>query len=311
MAARIALGEHAHHGVEALAREIRVGCRAADAFEEVVLTPFRAGRLGHDMLREHVERRMRHDECIELAAPRAVDERRALDQIVARIRKEPALGRCAHLVPRAAHALQECGDAARRAELADELYIADVDAELERGGGNEHAQGAALQACFGIEPMLLGHAAVMGGDGVLAQALAQVPCRPLGHAAGVDEDERRGMRGRQFGQPVVHPVPHFVGHDGFERNGRQFERQVACALVADVDDRALRMFARANEETGNGFDRFLRGRQADARQPSLAKRIEPLERQREMAAALRRGDRVDLVDDDRARGGQHAAPRVR
>ena len=42
---------------------------------------------------------------------------------------------------------------------------------------------------------------------------------------------------------------------------------------------------------------LLRGRQADARQLAAGERLEPLERQRQVHAALAAGHRVDLIDD--------------
>ena len=106
---------------------------------------------------------------VELAAPHAVEQRRAFDQLVARQREQPALGRAADRVAGAADALQEARDRARRAELADEVDVADVDAELERGGGDQRLQLAALQPLLGVEALLLGEAAVMRGDIGLAE----------------------------------------------------------------------------------------------------------------------------------------------
>ena len=91
-------------------------------------------------------------EAVELAAPHAVDKRGALDEIVARERKQPALGRAADRVAGTADALQEGRDRARRADLADEIDVADVDAELERGGRHQRLEFAALQPLFGGEP---------------------------------------------------------------------------------------------------------------------------------------------------------------
>ena len=44
--------------------------------------------------------------------------------------------------------LQERCDASRRTDLADELHRPDVDAELERGGGDESPQFAGPQPGF-------------------------------------------------------------------------------------------------------------------------------------------------------------------
>ena len=122
-------------------------------------------------------------QTIELAAAHAVEQRRALDQLVARQRKQPALGRAADRVAGAADPLQEARDRARRAELADEIDVADVDAELERGGGDQRLQLAGLQPLLGIEPLLLGEAAVVRGDIRPRRAVRRAcasPARPSG-----------------------------------------------------------------------------------------------------------------------------------
>ena len=94
-------------------------------------------------------------------------QRGAFDEIVARQRKQPALGRAVDGMARAADPLQEAGDGAGRADLADEIDLADVDAEFERGGGDQRPELAGLQALLGVEPLLLAQAAVVGSHIVL------------------------------------------------------------------------------------------------------------------------------------------------
>ena len=55
-------------------------------------------------------------------------------------------------------------------------------------------QRAGLQPRFGVEPLLLRQAAVVRGDRLVAEPLAQVPRHPLRHAPRVDEHQRRAMR---------------------------------------------------------------------------------------------------------------------
>jgi hypothetical protein len=62
-----------------------------------------------------------------------------------------------------------------------------------------------------------------------------------------------------------------------------------------------------NQESSDLLDWFLRRRQADTRQAPAAQRFEAFERQRQMRAALVRRQRVDFVDDYRARARQHRA----
>ena len=76
--------------------------------------------------------------------------------------------------------------------------------------------------------------------------------------------------------------------------------------MAAVDDRGQRPVA--DEQPRDGLDRSLRRRQADAVRPRVAQRFEPLEREREVRAALVARDGVDLVDDHRVDRAQRGAP---
>ena len=82
--------------------------------------------------------------------------------------------------------------------------------------------------------------------------------------------------------------------------------------MSRIDDR--RLFSRpsfcrlADKEMSNRADRVLRRGEADAQQPVAAERAKAFERQGEVGAALVRRDRVDFVDDHRARMRQHLAP---
>ena len=58
-------------------------------------------------------------------------------EFVARKREQPAFGSTVDRVTGAAHPLQEGSDRAWRPKLANEIDIADIDAELERGGRHQ------------------------------------------------------------------------------------------------------------------------------------------------------------------------------
>ncbi len=127
-----------------------------------------------NLLREHVERPLRDRQAVKLAATDAVDKGRALDEIVARERKQAPFGRAADRVTGTADALQKSRDRARRTDLTNEIDVADIDPELERGGRHQGLQFAALQPLFGGKPELLRHAAVMRGDGVFAETVGEL-----------------------------------------------------------------------------------------------------------------------------------------
>src|SRR4051794_39505769 len=151
-----ALGEHADDCLEILTRQVAVRPGAAETVEQRILAPVLGGDFGHDLLRQYIERPFRNSQSVEFAASDAVEQRRALDQIIARQREQPALRRAVDRMARTADALQKAGDGTRRADLADQVDIADVDPELKRCRRHQAAQRAILQALLGLEPLLLG-----------------------------------------------------------------------------------------------------------------------------------------------------------
>ncbi len=266
----VTLGEHAHDAHEVLADEFAIRPGAAQQRVKPLLVPLARRRLGDDLLGQHVQRTLGDDQAVQLAAAHAVEQCGAFDQLVARQRKQPPLGRAADAVAGAPNALQEGGDGARRSELADQIHLADVDAQLQRGGGHQRAQLAPFEALLGVKTFLLGQAAVMRRHVLLAQALGEMPGHALGQAPRVDEHQRGAVLAHQLGQAVVDQLPDLVGHHRFQRRDRHLQRQVARSAVAAVDDgavgglRAVR--AGADQEARHVLDGFLRGRQADALQ---------------------------------------------
>ena len=123
--------EHLEHRIEVLALKTPVRIGAPDELKQCLLVPFLCGDFRGDLLREHIERIAGDVQLVELAAAHRIEERRALHEIIARQRKDPALRGAAHRVAGAPDALQEGVDGARRAQLAHEVNIADVDAQLE------------------------------------------------------------------------------------------------------------------------------------------------------------------------------------
>ena len=113
------------------------------------------------------------------------------------------------------------GDRAGRAELADQVHVADIDAELERGGRDQGLQFAVLQPLLGREPLLLRHAAVMGGDRVLAEPLRQLAGDALRHASRIDEHQRGAVLFDEPRQAIVDLLPDVARHHRLERRIRE------------------------------------------------------------------------------------------
>jgi hypothetical protein len=122
---------HPHDGVELAARQRSIGPRALRQGKEIVLGVVLARGFGNDLLRQHVERGVVRHNRVQLAAPHRSQERRALDEIVPRYREKPSLGDAGHRMAGAPGALQERRNPVWRADLAHEIHVPDVDAELE------------------------------------------------------------------------------------------------------------------------------------------------------------------------------------
>ena len=142
---RDAFAEHLQHRVVIVARQVAIRIRPAAQLEERVLVPVVAGDGGDDLLGQDVQRRTRDLDAVEPALADRADQGQAFEQLVAAQREQPALRHQAQRVPGPADALQERGDRARRAELADQVDVADVDAQLQRRRGHDRLQAALLE----------------------------------------------------------------------------------------------------------------------------------------------------------------------
>ena len=229
-------GEHRHDLVEGLAIEVRKGRSLADEVVEGVLGPGLAGGLGHDLLGEDVKGGGQGIDAVEASGADGADEGGALQQLVAGGGEEAAMGAEAEGMAGAPDALEEGGDAAGRAHLADQVDGADVDAELEGGGGDEGAKVACLEALLDVQAAFLRDAAVVAGDRLLAEALGELLGGSLGEGAGVDEDEGGAVLTHKLGEPVVDVGELLPGGNGLKVAGGRLDVELDVALVTPVDD---------------------------------------------------------------------------
>ena len=207
---------------------------------------------------------------------------------------------------RTADPLERDRDGARRTELAREVHRPDVDPQFERGGGHDGPDLPFLKPALGLQADLPREAAVMGQHRVLRQPLAQHVGQPLRHPPGVDEDQGGLVFLDERGDPVPDVFHDLVGGDRPEFGVRNLHRQVHLPPVADPNHcRSLRR-PRAQKP------RHLRQRPHRRREPDALWRpagepVEAFEGERQVAAALVAGERVDLVHDDGVGGREQFA----
>src|SRR5260221_8835052 len=154
---------NADRRVELLAREIAVRPGTPARREEQVFVPGLGDAGRDDLLGEDVERLARLRRAIEDAAADAAHERRGLDELVERQGKDAALRDAIDTVTGAPDPLEQRGDRARRADLYDQIDVADVDPELERGRRHENLEIAGLETLLGLVTARRRKAAVVTG----------------------------------------------------------------------------------------------------------------------------------------------------
>ena len=228
---------------------------------------------------------------------------------------------------RPADALQPARDRLRRLHLDDEVDCAHVDAQLERRSGDEARDLPLLQELLHLDPLLPRERAVVGSGQLALRQLVQAQREALRQAAVVDEDDRRAVlldepqdlrvdrrpdrAGAELGARV-----HLLAVRGRRVRERDVGRQLAHVLHRhdDLEVELLRAPGvdeldrpAARDEAADLLQRPLRGREADALHRRLHEPVEPLHGEREVGAALRPGDGVHLVEDQRLDRPQHLA----
>ncbi len=310
-----ALGQQVGDVLEVRAGQVAERRRLPGQAEQLVLGPRLGGRLGHHLLRQDVQRLFRHDQGVQLAAAHAAQQRGAFHQLVPGGRVDPAGRRPGPGVVGPADPLQEGGEAARRADLADQLDRPDVDAELERGRGHQGPQVPGPQPGLDPLPAAPRQRPVVRGDvfpEFLAEPFAELVGDPLGHAPGVDEDQGGPVAG-DVGRDQVQDLRHLIrGGDRAEFVVGHLQGQVQPPAVPGVHDRAARRPVRVvavrsgpDQQPGHRLDRPLGGGQADPLDRLLRHVGQSFQGQGQVGASLVRRDRVDLVHDDGAHAAQH------
>ena len=146
----------------------------------------------------------------------------------------------------------------------------------------------------------------MRRDVLGADALGKVHRHALGEPAGVHEHECGAVFADELGQSVVQLLPHFRRHHRLERRRGDLDREVELPGVARVDNAGVGCrVSGARQESGDLLDRLLGRGQTDALERAARQMLQPLEREREVAAALVPRHGVDLVHDHRAHRAEH------
>ena len=188
-------GDKIDHRVEFRARERRIGRGELDFGEQRIAQKRLAAGAAENVLGQHVERADARARRVLRVFGDGVDRRATFENLEAVRRDEHALRRFLHAVIGAPDALQQPRGALRRADIDDEVDVAPVDAEVERGGAHDRAQPAGRHRRFDLAPLRHVERAVMQRDReVIVVDVPEILENSFGLAARIDEDQRGAVR---------------------------------------------------------------------------------------------------------------------
>ena len=152
------------------------------------------------------------------------------------------------------------------------------------------------------------HHAGLASRIVLGQSLPQLVRHPLGHLAGVDEDQGRPVRRRTWSAMRSSTSANWPcgATASSSASGSSMATSRSRRCPQSTHGRGRSVGVDAAQQAGHHLEGPLGGRQPDALEPAARRRDhagQPLEAQRQVRSPLVPGQRVHLVDDDRAHPG--------
>ncbi len=271
------LRQHAQHLREFLPGQVPVRVGQGHLPEQLVFLQFPAGSLRNQVLGQHVQVAPGYAQPVQFAAPRRIQQRRAFHQVVPAQGEQAPLRSRAQVMAGTPDPLQEHGDGPRRAKLADQVDIADINTQFQGCGRDQGLEFAPFESLFRIQTVLLCQAAVVRGNIFFTDPFRQGAGRPLGQAPGIDEDQRSPVLTDQVRQLSVQFLPHLPGHYGLQGGVGEFQRDIDLPGVPAIQDVAMFLTV-PDQEPGNLFYGPLCRGQADADRGALSQRIQPFQR---------------------------------
>ena len=150
----------------------------------------------------------------------------------------------------------------------------------------------------------------MRRHGVSTENRGEMMAHALGQSARVHKDQRRAMMAGEIGNALVNLVPHFIRRYGAKLAAGHLDAQIKRPALRDVDDIGQRLIG-SRQELRDELNWLLRGGKANSRGAGSGERVEPLERERQMRAALVVRHGVNLIDDHGLHRAQNLAALAR
>jgi hypothetical protein len=199
--------QHVQHAFVDASAQLRKRRRAPDGGEQLIGVPRVHRRHRDDLLRDDVQRVAWVAGRLDIAVVHRPCHGGAGDEVAAELRKDHALADGVDLMAAPADPLKPARDRRRRLDLHDEIDGAHIDAELERGRGDERAKRSALEQVLDLDALLARDRPVVRPDEGLARELVQRAGQALGQPPAVHEDQGRPVRANQFQQTGVDRRP--------------------------------------------------------------------------------------------------------
>ena len=125
------VGQHLYHVDKLLFCQVVIRARTFEHLVQCLLMPFAPGYLGNDLLGQYIQRMLRNQDTVKFIPPDRVEHGYRFHQVITAEREQPGFGCAGEVVSGTAGALQEGRNAARRAHLAYQVDITDIDTQLQ------------------------------------------------------------------------------------------------------------------------------------------------------------------------------------
>ena len=141
----IAARQHLENGLQGRPRELLIAIGLTNETVEVVDRPIVTGHCGHYLLCQNIETVAWCVSWLDVTVHHPARHGGSIQNVLAMGDIDTPHASLPHQVTGSPHSLQPSGDTARRLQLNDGIYLANVDAQFQRTGGHQSGQLAGLE----------------------------------------------------------------------------------------------------------------------------------------------------------------------
>ncbi len=182
-------GQHFQHRAHIVARHVAERVRPGQQGQHLVQVVAAADCQRNQVLGQHIEAQPRRTARFHAAGAHHLGRQAAGERFGRGAREHQHHADPARVVAGPAQTLQGAGNRPRAADLDHQVDLADIDAQLHRGGGAQQPHRTGAQGLLDVKALLAGQAAVMGAGKRFPAQLVDEIGQLLGIGPGLDKGD--------------------------------------------------------------------------------------------------------------------------